>query len=62
MTSEPNVQRRERNISCVPTAAAFLALGSVGHYRNLTINSLGELKLTHKGFCYLQLFYLEGSH
>lgn len=60
--SETDVQRRERNTSCVPIAAAFLALGSVGHPRSFTINSFGGLQLTHKGFGYLQLICLEGHH
>lgn len=60
--SEPDVQRRERNTPCIPTAAAFLALCPVGHHWDWTVNSLEELKLTRKGFCYLQLFYPERHH
>lgn len=61
-TCEIHVQRRERNIFCVPTAAAFLALGSVGHPCSLTINSFVGLKLTHEGFHYLQLCFVTCNH
>lgn len=59
--SETYVQRREMLPAFLQQLHSWLwvlwvALGS------LTINCFGGLKLTHKSFCYLQLFYLEGHH
>lgn len=46
-TNETDVQGRKGNTSYVPIAAAFLALGLMGHLWSLAVNSFGELKLTH---------------
>lgn len=42
-TNEIDDQRRKENSSCVPVAAAFLALGSMGDLWSLAVDSFGGL-------------------